>query len=142
MSEPGSNTDKASSAVEATGDQQVVVLPPETVKEAAKQNAPLTITIAAAHAGPLPPPAMLREYNQVIPGLGDTIVNEFKSETSHRRKTQRIAQIGAIVVAVLSIICGLILGIVLKSPYAALSIIAPVCGIVGTAQLLQLWLKT
>jgi uncharacterized membrane protein len=141
MSESGSSADKSTSSAEGTADQQVVVLPPETVQEAAKQNAPLTITLTAAHAGPLPPPAMLREYNEVIPGLGDTIVGEFKAETSHRRQTQRIAQIGAIIVAVLSILCGLALGIVLKSPYAALSIIAPVCGIVGTAQLLQLWLK-
>ena len=140
MSDPGNTTDKAT-APAATADQQVVVLTPETVQEAAKQNAPLTITLTAAHSGPLPPPAMLREYNQVIPGLGDAIVNEFKAETSHRRSTQRIAQVGAIVIAVLSIICGLALGIILKNPYAALSIIAPVCGIVGTAQLLQLWLK-
>jgi uncharacterized membrane protein len=141
MSDPRNN-DRAAKPDSSTPDQQVVILTPETVQEAAKQNAPLTITLTAAHAGPLPPPAMLREYNQVIPGLGDTIVQEFRAETSHRRITQRIAQIGAIVIAMLSIICGLALGIILKNPYAALSIIAPVCGIVGTAQLLQLWLKT
>jgi hypothetical protein len=138
MSDPGSQANKNATT---SASPEVVVLPPEAVQEAARQNAPLTIAIASAHSGPLPPPAMLREYSEAIPGLGNTIVEEFRAETSHRRLTQRIGQFGAIGVAALSIACGTYLSIVLHSPLAALCVIGPVCGIVGTAQLLQLWLK-
>jgi uncharacterized membrane protein len=133
----------AGEAAPAGGDSKnVVILPPEAVREAAAQGRPLEVTIQAiAHSGPLPPPAVLRGYDEVIPGLSRTIVQEFQNEARHRRRLQTIGQTGAISIAVGSIICGTFLGYVLNSWPAALAIIGPVCGIVGTAQLLEFWFK-
>ena len=94
----------------------VVILPPETIKEAAAKGTGLRVTIATAHSGPLPSPATLREYEAVVPGLPATIIDEFKKETKHRRRTQTIGSLGAIAIAIAAIILGTILGLVLKSP--------------------------
>lgn len=37
--------------------------------------------------GPLPPPNTLDEYNEVQPGLARDIVDQWKGETAHRRRT-------------------------------------------------------
>lgn len=42
---------------------------------------------SAEFSGPLPPPNVLREYDQVKPGLADIIVNQWQTETAHRHKT-------------------------------------------------------
>lgn len=39
------------------------------------------------HSGPLPPPEVLREYNEVVPGLAREIVDQWKGETAHRHQT-------------------------------------------------------
>jgi uncharacterized membrane protein len=38
--------------------------------------------------GPVPHPAILREYNEVIPGAGDLILQSFKQEGDHRRSME------------------------------------------------------
>ena len=40
-----------------------------------------TVTI---HAGPLPPPEILREYDQALPGLADRIVSMAEGQANHR----------------------------------------------------------
>jgi hypothetical protein len=119
----------------------VVILPPETVREAAASGTGLQLTITTAHAGPLPAPTTLREYAAIVPELPKVLVDEFQSEAKHRRRLQSIGQYGALGVAGLSIICGALLGYALNSPLAAFAVIGPVCGVVGTAQLLEFWFK-
>jgi hypothetical protein len=119
----------------------IVVLPPETVREAAASGTGLQLTITTAHAGPLPAPATLREYAAVVPELPKVLVDEFQNEAKHRRRLQSVGQYGALGVAGLSIICGALLGYALSSPLAAFAVIGPVCGVVGTAQLLEFWFK-
>ncbi len=41
----------------------------------------------AGFAGPLPPPHVLDEYEHVVPGLKHDIVDQWKTETAHRRQT-------------------------------------------------------
>ncbi len=38
-------------------------------------------------AGPLPPPNVLDEYDHVVPGLKNDIVDQWKAETAHRHQT-------------------------------------------------------
>jgi uncharacterized membrane protein len=124
-----------------SADSQVVVLPPEAVREAAAKGTGLQITIASVYSGPLPPPATLKEFREIVPGLPETIIKEFQKESAHRRRVQTLTQLGAITIAIVAIIGGVWLGYVLKSGLAALAVIGPVCGVVGTAQLLEFWLK-
>src|SRR5947209_20027720 len=73
-------------------DSNVVIIPPEAVQKAAEEGRPLTLTIQAltAHSGPLPSPAVLREYDAVYPGLSKIIVDQFQTESSHRRRLQSV----------------------------------------------------
>lgn len=45
------------------------------------------VSIGRAFSGPLPPPDVLGHYDEVIPGLGREIVEQWKLETAHRHKT-------------------------------------------------------
>lgn len=144
MNEQEKRTDKPAevqSTEQRPADAQVVVLSPETVREAAATGSALQVVITRAHAGPLPAPVTMREYDDVVPGLPKTIITEFQKEGAHRRRSQTIGQIGAIGVAAIAIVGGVWLGYELKSAAAAFAVIAPVCGIVGVAQFLEFWLK-
>jgi len=45
------------------------------------------VVTGASFSGPLPPPALLADYDEVMPGLAREIVDQWKSETDHRRAT-------------------------------------------------------
>ncbi|MGI8730112.1 MAG: DUF2335 domain-containing protein [Solirubrobacteraceae bacterium] len=45
------------------------------------------VTVSSSFSGPLPPPAVLRAYDETIPGLAREIVDQWKAETAHRRET-------------------------------------------------------
>jgi hypothetical protein len=133
----------ASPTVSAASESpNVIVLPPETVREAAASGVALQVTVATAHSGPLPAPATLHAYASIIPELPKILVDEFQNEAKRRRRLQNVGQYGALGVAGLSIVCGVLLGYALKSPLAAFAVIGPVCGVVGTAQLLEFWFKS
>jgi len=42
---------------------------------------------AASYSGPLPAPLTLDEYNRVVPGLAQVIVDQWQAETAHRHET-------------------------------------------------------
>lgn len=46
--------------------------------------------------GPLPPPAMLLQYNQVLPGAAERIFRLTEKEQEHRHRTQNDALLGAV----------------------------------------------
>jgi len=43
----------------------------------------------ARFSGPIPPPALLREYEAVLPGLAGRIVGTAEEEAKHRRRMER-----------------------------------------------------
>ena len=48
----------------------------------------LVQTSVQGYQGPLPPPQHLREYNDILPGLAKTIVDEMQREARHRREVE------------------------------------------------------
>lgn len=46
--------------------------------------------------GPLPPPALLEQYDQIVPGLASRIVEQAQSSDSHVRQLEEIALTAAI----------------------------------------------
>ena len=40
--------------------------------------------VSESFSGPLPPPCVLREYNEIVPGLADRIVAQAERQTDHR----------------------------------------------------------
>lgn len=45
------------------------------------------VELSASFSGPLPPPAVLAGYDDVVPGLAREIVDQWKAETAHRHAT-------------------------------------------------------
>lgn len=50
---------------------------------------PEAIIHEASFEGPLPPPALLRDYDTALPGLGERIVRMAETEGDHRRVIER-----------------------------------------------------
>ncbi len=48
-----------------------------------------TEIIAAGWSGPLPPPAVLDEFNRIVPGCAERIFAQFEAEGAHRRELER-----------------------------------------------------
>lgn len=47
---------------------------------------PMVAAVVASHfSGPLPPPAFLRSYEEVHPGLAQKIISNWQAESEHRR---------------------------------------------------------
>lgn len=73
---------------------------------------------ASAFSGPLPPPEILKKYNEAAPGLAERIVAMAEKEADHRRELDRKALEADIAEqnkmfseARLGQICGLIIGL-------------------------------
>lgn len=58
-----------------------------------KQQVSLTadFKLTETWSAPLPPPQLLREFNEAIPGSADIIVSEFQEQGQHRRDMERRA---------------------------------------------------
>jgi Predicted membrane protein (DUF2335) len=50
---------------------------------------PGAVAFSESFAGPLPPPALLAEYEQALPGLAERIVAMAENEGNHRRAMEK-----------------------------------------------------
>lgn len=83
----------------------------------AERLAPQLVQITAGlWQAPIPPPSILREFDDVVPGAAKRIMDVFDSEVSHRQKMQRwnFGAHGA------GLICGMasVLGMLVLAAYA------------------------
>lgn len=53
-----------------------------------------SVTTSAYWQGPLPPPAALRSFEDVVPGLAERIVVAWETESAHRREIEKTDQKG------------------------------------------------
>lgn len=87
---------------ENTKETSPVVLPSEMLEiieklpEEDREKALIEILSVQKFSGPLPPPSILREYNDVIPGTGEVLIDSFLTQGNHRRSMEKY-QIEAIV---------------------------------------------
>ena len=49
----------------------------------------LTMVVSQYFSGPLPPPDLLRQYDEIVPGFAQTIVGQFVDQGNHRREMER-----------------------------------------------------
>jgi len=49
------------------------------------------VKVTETWSAPLPPPQLLREFNEAVPGAADVIVSEFQEQGQHRRDMERQA---------------------------------------------------
>lgn len=50
---------------------------------------PVLLNYAEAFSGPLPPPRMLREYDSIVPGFAQTLLDQFVAQGDHRRQLEK-----------------------------------------------------
>jgi len=63
-------------------------IPPELLKEfnGDEQKAQaFLLAIEKRFSGPLPPPEILKQYDQIVPGSAKIIIEDFKAQGAHRR---------------------------------------------------------
>jgi uncharacterized membrane protein len=51
---------------------------------------PTVVGVHQHFSGPLPPPALLKQYDDVAPGSAERIIKKFESQTEHRIKLESI----------------------------------------------------
>ena len=68
----------------------------DRVAESATATAVSAITTSVIWEGPLPPPALLEQYDQIVPGLARQITEEAKAEAGHLRERDEAALNAAI----------------------------------------------
>ena len=73
----------------------------------------IAVTIATKFSGPIPPPNLLAEYEAVLPGCAERIMNAFESQSNHRMALEvkaisaqlRQSQIGQVLGGIIVISC-------------------------------------
>lgn len=106
-------------------------------------------SVSSFYAGPLPPSQELDSYNRVVPGLADTIVTEWRTETAHRRRLEQAGQSGAIkahrrgqyigLLIVLFVVgCGTYLTNQGRSTVGIAMILGPLAGVAGVVAFQQI----
>lgn len=90
---------------------------PEEVARSNEGNPPVPAAIiqSAEFSGPLPPPSLLRAYEQVCPGFAERIVKMAEVEQAHRHGTEKRDQLALsniIGIRKIGQFCGFTLGFV------------------------------
>lgn len=65
---------------------------PEVLKKLPPEDQRKIVSVVrevATFQGPIPPPALIEGYEKVLPGTGQTIIDEFKAEGAHRRSIEK-----------------------------------------------------
>jgi uncharacterized membrane protein len=47
------------------------------------------VSTSLSYSGPIPPPELLRQYNEIIPGLAERIVGQAERQTNHRIELEK-----------------------------------------------------
>lgn len=67
--------------------------------------------VTQSFSGPLPPPVVLREYNDIIPGLADRIVAQAEQQTEHRIRLEAKVINADILKSWAGLVCGLVVSL-------------------------------
>jgi uncharacterized membrane protein len=97
---------------------------------------------AASFSGPIPPPALLKQYDEISPGFADRILSQAESQSKHRQDLERHhlesgtkaelrGQIMAFVLAAGTILGGMYLILQDKEVLGGAAIIAAIASLAG-----------
>jgi uncharacterized membrane protein len=68
-----------------------VTNPPQNVQSQGRKSASGIVSVEASFSGPLPPPAILRGYEEVCPGSAQRILAMAEQQGDHRKKMEEKA---------------------------------------------------
>lgn len=61
---------------------------PQPAKMQREQSRNVAVEVRQEFNGPIPPPEILAQYDNIMPGLGQKIIDQFLSETAHRHDVE------------------------------------------------------
>ncbi len=107
---------------------------------------PQAVAIGASYRGPLPSPEMLRQYDNVLPGMAERLLEAFEKQGDHRRQMDeksltmnfRLARVGQVFAFLLGL-AGLGSGTYLVSTGHSPEGVAVVFGAIGSLVGAFLW---
>ena len=67
------------------------LLQPDDSEDSETRRALIRQIQTVAYQGPIPPPEMLADYDNMVPGLADRIVRKWEEQQEHRQKLERTA---------------------------------------------------
>jgi uncharacterized membrane protein len=73
----------------ALKEREAIVLETKAQLEQLRDQESLVFERAEFFGGPIPPPEMVRQYNDIEPGLGSRLVDSFVTQQDHRRNLER-----------------------------------------------------
>lgn len=95
----------------------------------------LEIMRAGMFSGPLPPPELLRQYEEILPGLPERIVSSWEAESQHRRSLENraagISERGQWIAAALAVLFLGVSGLLIYFGQSAAGVALLVAEIVG-----------
>lgn len=90
------------------------------------------------HSGPLPPPAVLQRYDQIVPGAAERIIKMAEEQSAHRRNVEQRVIYTNTLNSRLGVVFGFIIGslgitlpIIYKIPGAPIISVASLASLVG-----------
>lgn len=84
---PGPDPSQATNPIDVSESQAAPlkdVIPPDS--DASGQNIIEMKASRSAYSGPLPPPELLKQYDDILPGSAERIMKAFESESGHRHE--------------------------------------------------------
>lgn len=73
----------------------------------------ISVSQVTQYSGPLPPPELLAQYQAVIPGLADRLIDRFEKQSDHRMELETFTIRQDAFRANMGVICGLIVALVM-----------------------------
>ena len=140
---PLDNPKKKKKPAEAAEAAAVPVEPVELVEnpdELLEENSESGGLLAVQFSGPIPPPSVLRGYEEVCPGAAQDIINMAKKEQDHRHDRERGGQEAAIADTKRGQWLGLGIAVIVMLIAAAVTVFGQplVGGLLGTLDLVAL----
>lgn len=87
--------------------------PAERRADSGSEYGPSLNIVAAAWRAPIPPPDMLRQYDEVVPGAAERIFRVWEAQSEHRIAVERTFAIGDSRRAYLGLACAFVLSLLL-----------------------------
>ena len=118
-------------------------LPGQTPPQPKTSEILTQFTIAAQQlSGPIPPPEMLRKYDELLPGSADRIISMAERQSAHRQKlesdvigsnifSERLGMILGFIICLIAISGGIYIVIQGKSAEGIAAIIVPLAALVA-----------
>ncbi len=123
---------------------------PKKLKQLDKEQLMLVVQEATTFSGPIPPPEILKGYEEAFPGAADRIIRMAEEQSKHRQYIEKkevdtesrdslLGILSALAIGVVIILCGT--RIVVKVPNISGAVAGTILNLIGIATIIGTFLK-